>query len=318
MAFDLQALEAPPEGSVHPQAAELREYGRAWVQRVGLVQTTAELARFDAALFWQLIAQSYPEAPWEILTIAHDWSCWGFFLDDFDDSSEAAIQPAALQRFFVQLLAILRDEPLPGERPLLCQVVEDIWKRVHRYSSSEWRHRFASTLSESLAAYQWEAQNRVSRRIPSLVEYIEYRRKTGGWRTLVLIVDLALGRTLPQGTYSNPVLQQLLDTANNAICWANDLFSFEKERARGDVHNLITVTQAEHQCPLETAVQLIIGWHNQELQRWQYLVTQLPRWSWKPYEIKHIQAYATFSKNYLHANYVWSQVTGRYQSHAAL
>ncbi len=314
MTFDLLALETPTQGIVHPQVEELREYGRAWIQRVGLVQTAAELARFEAARYWQLIAQGYPEIPWEILTIAHDWSCWGFFLDDFDDASAAATQPDTLQRFFAQILAILYDAPLLSEPPLLLQVGEDIWRRMHRYSSSAWRHRFASTMSESLAAYQWEAQNRVSRRIPSLVEYIEYRRKTSGWGTLVLINDLALSRTLSEGTYSNPVLQRLLDTANNAMCWANDLFSFEKEHASGDVHNLVTVTQAEYQCSIEAAIKRIVGWHNQEMQRWQYLVRQLPRWSWRPHEIKHVQAYATFSKHYLRANYAWSQVTGRYQS----
>ncbi len=314
MSVSLLALENPFVGALHPQAEALRDYGRAWVQRVGLVQTAEELARFDAALYWQLIAAAYPEAPWEVLTIAHDWSCWGFFMDDFDDASEAAAQPTTLQHFFAQVLAILQGAPRCEQRSPLLHMVEDIWKRIHRFSSREWRHRFFNTLSESFAAYQWEAHNRISQHIPSVAEYVEYRRKTGGWRTLVLLVDLAVGRTLSEGTYTNPALQRLLDAANNAICWANDLFSFEKERKTGDVHNLISVTEAAYHCTTETAIEMIVGWHNQEVQRWQHLAKQVPRWGWRLNERKHVQAYIAFSQHYLYANHTWSQVTGRYRS----
>jgi hypothetical protein len=318
MSLSLVALENPFVGTLHPRAEELRVYGRTWVQHVGMVKTAAELARFDAALYWQLIAEAYPQAPWEVLTIAHDWSCWGFFMDDFDDASEAATQPTTLRHFFGQVLAMLNDSPLPGERSVLLQVVEEIWRRMRLHSSGEWRRRFICTLAESFAAYQWEVENRLSQRVPSIAEYIEYRRKTGGWRTLVLLVDLALGRTLPEQVYSNPALQHLLDTANNAICWANDLFSFEKERAADNIHNLIAVTQAEQQCSVDAAMQMIVGWHNQEVQRWQRLAKRLRGWSWKPGERPHVQAYIAFSKHYLHANHVWSQVTGRYHPGSSL
>jgi len=314
----LFALEAPFAGVLHPKAEELCVYGRTWAQSVGLAQTATELERFDAALYWQLIAEAYPTAPWEILTIAHDWSCWGFFLDDFDDASEAASRPGALSYLFAQIVAILRDEPLPDNAAPLLQVLSGVWQRIHLYSSNEWRSRFRGTLADSLSAYQWEVQNRVCHRIPSVVEYIDYRRKTGGWRTLVLLVDLALGRTLPERIYRNPDLQRLLDTANNVICWANDLFSFEKECAIGEVHNLVPVVQAEQHCSTNAAIQMIVDWHNQEVQQWQHLLKQMPRWSWRRQDMRHVQAYLAFSEHYMRANHVWSQVSGRYHSSIAL
>ncbi len=311
----LLALENPFVGVLHPQAEELRVYGRTWAQRVGLVNTPAELERFDAALYWQLVAEAYPTVPWEILTIAHDWSCWGFFMDDFDDASEAATQPGALRHFFAQVLAILRDAPLPGELPPLLHVVADVWKRMHQHSSSEWRRRFHDTLADSFAAYQWEAQNRVARHIPPVAEYVDYRRKTGGWRTLVLLVDLAEGRTVPGHVFGNPTLQHLLDTANNIICWANDLLSYEKERAIGDVHNLVRVVQSEYRLTEEAAVGLVVKWHNQAVHLWKHLVQHVPRWESE--YAQHIQAYLAFSEHYIYSNCIWSQVSGRYQSRVA-
>jgi hypothetical protein len=312
----LYALENPFVECRHPQAEALRVYGRMWIQRVGLVKTPAELERFDAALYWQLIAEAYPEAPWEILSLAHDWSCWGFYLDDFDDSSEASSQPGALRVFFEGIQAVLRSAPISAGAPLLLQVVDNIWQRMYFYSSSEWRSRFATTLGESLAAYQWEAQNRLTQHIPGVAEYMDYRRKTGGWRTLVLLVDLAIGHTLPEQYYCNPALQRLLDTANNIICWSNDLFSFEKEQAVGEIHNLIPVVQAANQCSVGEAMQTIVGWHNQEVQRWKVLVQQMPHWSLSPREAYHVQRYIQFCEHYMYANHVWSQTSGRYHRRA--
>ncbi len=308
----LRALECPFAKVQHPQAEALQVYGRTWAQRVGLVRTATELERFDAAFYWRLIAEAYPTAPWDILTIAHDWSCWGFYLDDFDDASTAATQPAALRQLFAQILATLRDAPLPDDPPLFLYVLKDIWQRMRLHSSDEWRSRFIRTLAESLSAYQWEAENRINHRVPSVVEYMDYRRKTGGWRTLVLLVDLALGQTLPERIYSNPALQYRLDTANNIICWANDLFSFEKEYAIGDIHNLVCVTQANHHCTIDAATQMIVGWHNQQVHLWQHLMKQKPHWSWRPRESRHVQAYLAFSEHYMYANHIWSQTSGRY------
>jgi hypothetical protein len=307
------ALENPFAPVLHPQAEALRVYGRTWIQRVGVVQTAAELERFDDALYWQLIAAAYPKAPWDMLTLAHDWSCWGFYFDDFDDSSEAAFQPGTLRHLFEQILTVLHDQPLQADAPLFLRMVADIWQRMHLHSSSEWRHRFIKTLADSLSAYQWEARNRAAHQIPTVAEYMEYRRKTGGWRTLVLLVDLTNGHTLSERDYINPALQELLDTANNVICWANDLFSFEKEQAVGEIHNLVQVVQADRQCGLGEAIETIVGWHNQEVQRWQQLKYHLPRRRWDFVQAQHLQAYLQFSEHYMYANHVWSQVSGRYR-----
>lgn len=306
----LLALENPFVGVRHPQAEALRVYGRTWAQRVGLVQTAADLERFDAALYWQLIAEAYPQAPWEILTLAHDWSCWGFFFDDIDDASAAAFHPAALRRLFGQILAVLRDEPLSGDLPLIVQVVIDIWTRMRQHGASEWRSRFHDTLADSLAAYQWEARNRVNHAIPSVADYIDHRRKTGGWRTLVLLVDLAKGRAMPEHVFTHPALQHVLDTANNVICWANDLLSYEKERAIGEIHNLVPVVQSAYHLTEETAVEVAVRWHNQSLHQWKGLVHQLYQCHLP--DPQHVQAYIDFSQHYMYANCVWSQISGRY------
>ncbi len=305
-------LENPFAEALHPKAADLEAYARAWVQRMGLVRTPAELERFEAARYWYLVAGNFPQAPWDVLTIAHDWSCWGFFLDDFDDASAAAAQPQTLHHLFAQVLAILQDtSAAPGAPSPLLGALQDVWKRIHRHSSAAWRRRFVRALVESFSAYQWEARNRFSQRIPAVVEYLDYRRKTSGWRTLALLVDLTLGRTLSERVYSSPAFQQLLDTANNVICWSNDLFSFEKERAIGEVHNLVHIVQTEYRCTIEAAMQMIGTWHNQEVRRWQHLVAQMPRFLLR--EARHIRAYIAFSEHSMRSNHVWSQVTGRYQ-----
>ncbi len=307
-------LENPPGGEIHPLAEKLHAYGHEWVQRFGLAQTEADLSRFEAARYWQLVAATYPQAPWDILTIVHDWSCWGFFLDDYDDTGAAAAQPATLRRFFNQLLAVLQDAAPARDLPPLLRVLADVWERMAHHSSRIWRQRFTHTLIESFSAYEWEARNRADHRIPGVAEYLSYRRKTSGWKTLALLVDLSIGHTLPERIYASSEFQAPLEAANNVICWANDLFSYEKESADGDIHNLVQIVQAERHCTLEAAIQTIADWHNQEIQRWRHLVKHLPRqWRWWPPDARLVHAYMQFSQHSMYANHVWSQASGRYQ-----
>lgn len=304
------ALHYPFADELHPQAEDLKHHARNWVQRMGLVHTDAELERFEAAQYWRLIAGAYPTVPWDILTIAHDWNCWGFFLDDIDDASQAASQPTTLRRLFAQIQAILNNAPPEGALPPFLEALCDVWQRIRALSSRRWQRRFRQTLAQGFAAYQWEARNRASCQIPTLPAYMAYRRQTGGWMTDVLLVDLTQGQTLPACVYTHPTLQRLLDTANNVICWANDLYSYPKERAIGEVHNLVAVVQAAYRCDLEAAQNLVAVWHNLEIERWRSLVNQLPRWRWR--DAQHVQAYVTFSERFMRSNYEWSQVTGRY------
>lgn len=310
----LVAMKRPFVGTLHPQAEALRLYGRAWIQQVGLVQSTADLAHFDAALYWQLVAEVYPTAPWEVLTLAHDWSCWGFYVDDFDDSSHAAHQPEALQSFFKQVLAVLRDQTLPSDPPLLLRVLWDIWQRMCRHSDSVWQQRFHATLAESLAAWKWEAQNRVAQHIPSVQDYLVQRRKTSGWLTLALFVDLAQGRTLPEYLYQWPPLRQLLDSANNVICWSNDFYSYAKERVFGEVNNLIPVIQAAYHCNEKEAIQQVVTWHNdalRECSQWGHLIESFSLS--EPGDSDHLQTYFAFCKHAIAGNDAWTQISGRYQ-----
>jgi hypothetical protein len=303
-------LHYPFADKLHPQAEDLKHYARNWVQRMGLVHTDAELERFEAAQYWRLVAGAYPMLPWDILTIAHDWSCWGFLLDDIDDSSQASSEPATLRRLFAQVQAILNNVPPDGAQTPFLEALRDVWQRMRAFSSSQWQHRFRQTLAQCLTAYHWEALNRVNRKIPTLPEYLAHRRQTSGWMTELLLIDLAQGQALPPHIYNDPALQRLLDTANTVICWANDLHSYSKEQTLGEVYNLVVVVQAAYRCDLEAARNLVAAWHNMEIERWRSQVNQLPRWRWR--DAQHVQAYVTFSERFMRSNYEWSQVTGRY------
>lgn len=315
MSYSNFALATPFIGSNHPQAENLRVYGRDWVQRVGLVQKAADLEAFDAARYWQLIAGAYPTVTWEVLTLAHDWNSWGFYLDDYDDSGSAAHQPEVLHHLFTLILALLEDQPLPNDPPRFLLALADIWRRIHQYSDSQWRRRFTGTLAESFEAYRWEAYNRANQRIPSVSEYLGYRQQTGGWMTDLLLVDLSQGRTLPEQLFRWPDLQQLLDTANNIICWSNDLYSYAKEQAVGDVHNLISVVMSAFHCNEEAAVRQVMAWHDAAVREWElrkYQVLQVLMCDQA--DRQHILAYIGFCEAFIASNHTWSRRSGRYQA----
>jgi hypothetical protein len=293
-----------------PFVERLKEHASAWVQRFGLIQDAADWERFLTAKYWVLIARAYPLAEFETLAIAHDWNCWGFMLDDLDDDGPNARRPEDMRKLFVSIMAILRSEPDASHSDPFLAALHDVWQRLSQHATPVWRGRFRGTLEAGLGSYVWEATNRARRIVPSLSEYMLMRRLTGGWLTDVALVDITEHFTLPSTVYHNPNVRQLLDAANNVICWANDLYSLAKERQRGDVHNLVMILQRERQLTLQEAIGKASALHDAEVRRYLELEQRLP--SFGSEGDSCMQKYAAFARAFIRANMDWATESGRY------
>lgn len=108
----------------------------------------------------------------------------------------------------------------------------------------------AAHVDDFFDACAWEAANRDAARVPSFEEYRRMRPHTGAmWGFLRLA--LAASEVASSVEVAAPA-RRLFEQIVWLPCLANDLVSFDKELATGDVHNAVAICMHEHR---ESAVE---------------------------------------------------------------
>lgn len=116
----------------------------------------------------------------------------------------------------------------------------DLWERTTPNAAPHWRTRFAWHLITYLTtATTWEAGNRANDVVPSEETYIAKRRHTGAIHVCMDLIEIVTGIEAPESLHNDPRFITALEASCNHVCWANDVYSFEKEQVLGEIHNLV-------------------------------------------------------------------------------
>jgi hypothetical protein len=190
---------------------------------------------------------------------------WLFLLDDQLDEGPLGRDPEAVRQVVRPLAGTLGAAvgTAAGTRPgaagggsagPLPAALADVWRRIAPGMPRAWRRRFAAHVTEYLRACGWEAANRARRRVPPPGEFIPARRRAGAiWPSLDLL-EFVTRRPLPEIVYEDMLFTELRTAAADVVCWTDDVLTVEKERARGDVHNLALVLENATGCPPAVAL----------------------------------------------------------------
>lgn len=306
----LPAIYCPFPSRISPYVEPVQEHSLAWVQRWHLIQKESALRRFASARFAWLAARAHADAELEDLALICDWHVWLFLFDDQFDDGALGRQPERMQTILEELLTIVKHSPIsPPEKPI-AQALNDFWSRAITRTSLAWQERFAQHIAAYFAAYDWEARNRVQGAIPAIDAYIEHRRNSGSLPTAFDLIDIAQRVTLPSEMYNSHELQTLRRTASNVVCWVNDLFSFQKEMARGEVNNLVLVVQHANQSSLQEAAECVNTMITKEVQLFLDTEQRLPTFS--PALDQDRQKYVRDLCGWMRGNLDWSRETPRY------
>jgi hypothetical protein len=177
--------------------------------------------------------------------------------------------------------------------------------RITRLGGRERLGRFVGPLVDYFDACVWEAENRARGRIPAMPEYIAMRRHTGGVLTCLAIADVIDGIRPSLADQQDPRVRRLIEIANDAICWSNDIFSAEKEMLQGDVHNLVLVVRHVRGCELEAAIEHVAHMHDEIIREFEVLETGLN-------PDQRLRRFVDALKTWVRANLDWSIESGRY------
>jgi hypothetical protein len=293
---------------------------REWAASRDLIRSVAARQRFETALYADFAARVYPEAPVRPLCVATRWCAWLFLFDDhFDDSLLGRDEGQGwriLERLLQQVATLGEGAAaLPSASPIEAALVE-LWSETGPAMSEGWRRRFARHLGDYLRSYTWEIGNRAEQVAPDLTQYIEMRRDTGATWIGLDLIEYVAGAEVPPKIYDSLPLRTLNLAAIDAICWTNDIASYAKERARGEVNNIVYIAQQAFGLDLQAAMDFTRRMQDSRVELFcrtaETLSEELDAGGATEDERMATHAYVRGLQDWIRGNLDWSLATARY------
>ncbi|OSC97804.1 terpenoid synthase [Trametes coccinea BRFM310] len=253
-----------------------------------------------------LTSMCYPRADYDHFRVCCDWINYLFHLDDIcDDMDDRTTVSTASE-----ILGALRDPHSFRPSSAVGRMTQSFWSRLTRTASPGAQRRFIETFELFFRAVTQQARDRESGDIPDLESYIAMRRDTSGCKPCWALIEYAYDLDLPDWVMEDPTVRGLEEAANDLVTWSNDIFSFNREQASGDTHNMIVVVQTQQKLDLQSAIDYVGELCMGCVDRFQRLREQLP--SWGPEIDEQVQVYVEGLGDWMIGNLVWSFETERY------
>jgi len=242
------------------------------------------------------------------LQIVSDWTFWMFLHDDHCDTSAAGRHPRYLIDMHQRMLGVLAGEDPQPRDGALAALLADLRARLEAASDSDAVRRFAEATDRYFAATRWEAANRANGTPPDLETYQRMRLLTSGLQVHTALLQALDG--VP--TSAHPLAKALYASADLAVCWANDIYSLNKEVQEEDVHNLVMALQATHHIGLDAALGRAARMHDEQVAHFQRLRSSIDGLDGS--ERAPLLTIARALEARMGANVAWSERCSRYRA----
>lgn len=311
----LPELYCPFPPALSPHAGAVHGATSKWARRFGLASGGSVLRRIEVGKLGFLAGRFHPEAPRDELQLVSDLYLWMFLRDDRCDESELGEDPELLASTDSRFLDILGGARPRGEDDPLGHALHDLGRRVvSKAPSALWLRRFVRSVRAHFDSTLWETANRAEGSTPDLATYARMRPVTGGMHVDACLIEMTRRMVLPSDVLGHPAVRYLTRASNNAVCWANDLFSLEKELKSGDVHNLVVVLRDAHGLTLPEAVERATEMHDAEVGGFLEAESRLP--SFGAAIDANLERYLSGLRARMRGNLDWSLESGRYAARA--
>ncbi|MFE9139429.1 terpene cyclase [Streptomyces sp. NPDC007355] len=268
-------FELPFPLAVSPdlEGARLRNLG--WVQRQGLITSRESLHWYASWDIPRLAAYGFPYAEGLRLDLCTDVMAFFFVFDDQLDGplGRAPDRVAALCQ---SLIDLVHGAPLPAGSGQCAAAFAEVWARSCAGASAPWVARVAHEWEYYFASQAHEAVGRLRGRPAGMEEYLQVRRGIAGTALTVSMGERAAGIDVPAAAFHSPQLRIMREIAVDVPLMCNDVYSLEKEEARGDVDNLVLVLENDRRISREEAVAAARDEVHRRCARFQELAGRVP------------------------------------------
>ncbi len=280
---------------------DARRHCNEWTARMGMtvpdpmqpgsgLWTKEQLAGFDFPLCASGID---PHGPAEKIGLSSDWLAWGTYGDDFYPvmfgRSRNLAAAVAQNRRLEQCMPLDlggegaggsgtgRESALVPANPLETGLV-DLWRRTASGLDGPGRAEFRQAVRTMLEGWLWELHTSAQQRVPDPVDYVEMRRATFGSDMTMSLARLTTGRLVPDEVYASRPVREVEDSAVDAACFINDVFSYQKEiEVEGELINSVVVVEEFLECTKDEAVAVVCDLIRVRLEQFELVAsTELP------------------------------------------
>ncbi|MEV5438387.1 7-epi-alpha-eudesmol synthase [Streptomyces sp. NPDC052682] len=299
------------------------EYARArhlrWVWDMGLVRSREGFEEYKSWDLPQAAARTYPYASADDMVVLMNWFSLAFLFDDQFDAS----QPDRADRIaeVARELIVTPLRPAGSTPRVVCPITvawAEVWKHLSEGMSLTWQTRFAASWGRFLVAH-CEEVDLAARGLAgtlTLEEYAIFRRRTVGIHHSIDAGERSRGFEVPAQVMAHPLMERMRDLAADTIGFMNDIHSFEREKRRGDGHNLIAVLHRERGCTWQEAADEAYRMTTDCLREYLELEARVPQMcdelGLDEAERGRVRMGVEAIQHWINGNYEWALTTGRY------
>lgn len=309
-AMQLPTLECPYPPAVHPAADTLHERTVEWAMAMGFARSDKHIEALRDSRIGHLLARIFPAtADMVALQVAVDWTTLFCCLDDRLEQIRGAMLVAAYLR---TLLGVFRDGARPQLIDPFAQAFGDLRERMLELRVPNWIPRFSACVERLFHAFVDEAKYRAAGVVPAFASHNKIRQITVGLYTGFLLGELTEHIFLPPDVLEHESVRSLERSASTIVGFANDIYTVEKERAKGEVNNTVLVLMHEDGLSFDDALARTIQLHNIEMREFSRLIDDLP--SFDEDIDDQLRRYVQVLIHFISGHADWARSTGRYHA----
>lgn len=309
-------LGYPWRGLPTPRAAAIEASTARWVVERGLVSEDELARRFTPVNVGLLTCMAFPHATFERQELLSHLLGWIFLKDDLLDEAIEAHDPDRLEALFDGYLRVLQGQPAPVRASASVRALEELSDRIARLADFDWFDWFCDSMRDFwMEGLVGEARLKHLDGVADAETYMRMRTYSIGVLPFLDLVELSQEFALPRIVVAQPHLQQLRWLAARIIAYANDVFSFEKERRAGDPNNYVWVLMQHEGLDVAEAVDRTIRVHDRELQAFERLARAAPDVG--PLD-EQVRRYIDGHREWMRGALDWQLVSRRYAPGRAL
>ncbi|KAG1732863.1 isoprenoid synthase domain-containing protein [Suillus paluster] len=227
-------------------------------------------------------------------------------VDEYTDVENAAVTEAMVG---IVIDALHHPHKIrPEGECILGEIVRQFWARTIQTASMSSQRHFLDSYTAYLRAVVVEALDRDEAHCRSIDDYIKLRRDTVAAKPAIAIHEM--GMDLPDEVFYHPAIAALAECIAELMLIDNDMISYNREQARDENHNLITIVMLELGLDRSGAMAWAARYHTEVEKRFMDGLAKVP--SWGPSIDVLVKEYLDGIATWARGNHSWSYETQRY------
>ncbi|MFD7847705.1 hypothetical protein ACFV4K_32865 [Nocardia sp. NPDC059764] len=242
----------PPEGT-NPRARAAESTMWEWLVNLDLVPEELSRRRVAGSRPVEMYSMWCPDADVESLALLAEFTAWAFIVDDQFD-----IEMPDPRRCLATIQRLETGFDLDGTPSgVLATGFQDLWRRLCRGRSPQWRRAVRAEIVEWWWSYYTESVRTITRDLPQLDEYRTHRQISVAIYMLLDLSEITYGIDLPDTVRQLPAMKTLRAAVTEHMGLINDVHSLPADEAVGYAYNAVLLAEYHLGCTRTHALRVV-------------------------------------------------------------